>query len=253
MKVIVILLGILALGSGLGALALAEEAPTPERLVAASIAYHDPNGFWDRGELRLSIRTTYSDAYAAKAGTKESNSELVLAPGQEIFRYTKTTGDDVIEYGLSGEAGSVTVNGEADISDEDRDRLRIGDPKLYRDYFEYLYGMPMKLRDPGTNLDPSVAATQFEGRDSWALRVTYDAEVGEDIWYFYFDPGTFSLVGYRFFHEEAKNDGEVIGFEGEVLDEASGMRLPRMRAWHYNADHGYLATDEIISLSTRTP
>ena len=39
------------------------------------------------------------------------------------------------------------------------------------------------------------------------LRATYDPEVGEDIWDFFFDPETYALVGYRFFRDEAARGG----------------------------------------------
>lgn len=228
---------------------IAEESPTSQHIVASSIAYHDPNGVWDRGRIQLDVRTTYSAEFAERVGRKEAAVRLWLSPGEESFRYQKEVGEDVIDYKLNGELGSVAVNGSADISEEDRERLRVGEPSDYRDYFEYLYGMPMKLRDPGTNMDPMVQAAEFNGRDSWALRVTYDPAVGEDIWYFYFDKTTFALIGYKFFHDESKNDGEYITFEGEIHSEATGMRLPKVRAWYYNADDKHLATDDIVSLN----
>jgi hypothetical protein len=73
--------------------------------------------------------------------------------------------------------------------------------------------------------------------------------VGEDIWYFYFDRRSFALIGCRFFHDESKNDGEYITFEAEIQDKATGMRLPKVRAWYFNAGDEYLATDDIISMS----
>lgn len=74
----------------------------------------------------------------------------------------------------------------------------------------------MKLRDPGTRLDPTVRRTTFNERQVPVLRVTYAEEVGKDIWYFYVDPETWALTGCRFFHDESKNDGEYIAYEGEI-------------------------------------
>lgn len=81
---------------------------------------------------------------------------------------------------------------------------------FWRDYYGDLAGLPMKLRDPGTLIDPDVAATDFIGRQIQSIRVTYDAELGGDTWYFYFDPESAQLVGRRFYHDEAANDGEYI-------------------------------------------
>ena len=79
------------------------------------------------------------------------------------------------------------------------------------------------------------------------LRVTYAPEVGQDVWYFYFDPESFALVGCRFFHDEAANDGEYIVFDGEV-EGPHGLRLPRLRRWHMNRDGEYIAVDDVKSI-----
>ncbi len=35
--------------------------------------------------------------------------------------------------------------------------------RMYRDYLSYLWGLPMKLRDPGTRVDPVTKRVTFEG------------------------------------------------------------------------------------------
>jgi len=118
-----------------------------------------------------------------------------------------------------------------------------------RDYYVYLWGLPMKLRDPGTQLG-GVKSTTFTDQDAYSLRVTYAPEVGKDVWYFYFDRETAALVGYRFYHDEAKNDGEVIVLEGEY--EGHGMRLPESRAWTTHQDDRYLGTDTLLAIDDCT-
>ena len=224
--------------------------PAAGEVIAKSIAYHDPSGVWDTGRIRLGLFTTYSEEFAKKRGRRDAGLVLVLSPGHEEFSYTREAGDDRIEITLMRGEGTVTVNGSTDVSEADRERLRLAEPELYRNYSEYLYLMPMKLRDPGTRIEPDAREARFNDRDVWQVRVTYDPEVGEDTWYFYFDRTTFALVGYRFYKDESKNDGEYITFEGEIFDKSSGLRLPKIRAWYFNADDGHLATDDIMSIST---
>ena len=221
---------------------------SPEQVIQKSIAYHDPNGAWDTGRFELDVHTIYSEAFAKKRGTKTTDVAIVLSPGHEVFSYTRRSGGDEVVYRIEGGVGTATVNGSADISDEDRERFRIAEPEMYRDYCEYLYGMPMKLLDPGAILDPRVKRASFDDRDVLEVRVTYDPEVGVHTWYFYFAPDTFALVGYKFYKDESKNDGEYITFEGEIVDKASGLRLPKARAWYYNDGSGHLATDDIVSI-----
>ena len=82
-------------------------------------------------------------------------------------------------------------------------------------------------------------------KDYLVLDVTYDQEVGSDVWRFYFDPETYAMEVYQFFKGEAdgegKNTGEYILLEGIQMVE--GMKIPKTRAWYYNKDDKYLGTD----------
>ena len=117
---------------------------------------------------------------------------------------------------------------------------------MYRNYYSYLYGLPMKLRDPGTHLDPKVEKKNFHGKDYWVLEVRYDPEVGEDLWYFYFNPDTYAMEAYQFYHDVAKNDGEYILLEGE--HRLGGMRIPKIRTWYTNKEEKLLGTDTLQNL-----
>ena len=112
-----------------------------------------------------------------------------------------------------------------------------------RNYYTYLYGLPMKLKDPGTNLDSKVQKRTFKGKEYLVLKATYDQKVGDDIWYFYFDPTTYAMEVYQFYHDESKNDGEYILLKD--MEEIDGVKMPKVRAWYYNSDDTYLGTDTL--------
>lgn len=76
------------------------------------------------------------------------------------------------------------------------------------------------------------------------IKVTYDAAVGGDIWYFYFDPSSFALSGYRFYHDESLNDGEYILLENETS--VGALRIPAKRHWYTHQGNRYLGSDEIM-------
>ena len=115
--------------------------------------------------------------------------------------------------------------------------------KRYRDYYTYLMGLPMKLKDPGTLIASQGILIERQGTSYLMLKVTYEPEVGSYTWYFYFDTKTFALKQYQFFHNEAKNDGEYIILEEEI--EIGGIRMPKKRSWYYNSDQTYLGTDRL--------
>lgn len=219
--------------------------PTPsasERLLARAIAFHDPGAVWGAREVRLAWAGTGSD------GGERVAVDVVLSPDGSAFSLRGRYAGSTIDYHADGSRWSAVVDGTSDLDAATRERMRLHreDGLFWRSYFGFLAGLPMKLRDPGTRLDPEPSDVTFMGRPARALRVTYDPSVGTDTWYFYFDPETAQLLGCRFYHDETANDGEYIAFDG--LIEADGLRLPRHRRWYVNADDRFLGADEIRAL-----
>jgi len=139
------------------------------------------------------------------------------------------------------------LNGSTKISEKDKEKHRLTCERanMYKNYYTYLYGLPMKLKDPGTIIHNKTQKKTFKGKEYLVLKATYEKEVGGDIWYFYFDPNTFAMEVYQFFRDESKPDGEYILLTGE--EEISGIKMPKTRAWYYNYDDKYLGTDILTS------
>nr|WP_262709923.1 DUF6503 family protein [Allomuricauda onchidii] len=112
------------------------------------------------------------------------------------------------------------------------------------EHYTYLYGLPMKLKDPGTILSDKVQTKTFKGKEYLVLKVNYEGGVGDDVWYFYFDPKSYAMEVYQFYHAELENDGEYILLEG--LEEINGILMPKTRLWYYNKDDKFLGTDILI-------
>lgn len=226
----------------------AASTPTARELLERSIAYHDPDGVWGEAVVQVVVRGELSEALAARRGYSTTVRRAVIDPTSGRFALSYERHGALVEISIVGDEASVTVDGRSDLSAEELERYGAAAPRLLvlRDYMTYLYGLPMKLRDPGTNLDPEPERTTFRGRDVWSLRVTYDEDVGSDTWYFYLAPETAALVGYRFYHDEAAGDGEFIVLEDEIR--AGGLRLPKVRHWYVNRDGTYLATDTVQEL-----
>ena len=204
------------------ALVAAMALPTPQQLIDRSIAYHDPNGVWSTEALQFTLEVELADRLAEERGYRHRHDEVMIDLANEQFAHKATFKD-----------GRVETHGN--------------DDRRYRDYFEYMLGLPMKLNDPGTRLAEAVEAVTFHGKEAWVVRVTYKEEVGSDIWDFYFDPETSALIACRFFHDESIPDGEYILFEEEI-EASNGLKLPKVRRWHMNVDGEWIADDVITSL-----
>ena len=192
-------------------------------LLNRAIDYHDPTDSWTSFKGKLSITMKTPDG-------KERMSDIIINLPKEYFQVTSTKDGATIKQTLDKEECELMLNGNSAITDEDKNKHRLTCERanMYKNYYTYLYGLPMKLKDPGTIIDSRTEMKTFKGKEYLVLKATYEKEVGEDIWYFYFDPTTYAMEIYQFFHDESKNDGEYILLSGE--EEVSGIKMPKTRA-----------------------
>ncbi|MCB1043464.1 MAG: hypothetical protein KDC35_11015 [Acidobacteria bacterium] len=218
---------------------LCQEVPSAETLLQRSIEYHDPRGLFTTRPVELTFHDEMTDGSQRRA---HANIDVKA----QSFRMTRQT-DVEIGVVVNPDACYMTLNGTQQVTQEMRDRYRLSCERamMVRNYITYLWGLPMKLRDPGTILEAPFL-DDFEGQQVYAMRVTYAPDVGGDIWYFYFRTSNCALVGYRFYHDETKGDGEVIVLSGEVLGD--GLRLPAERAWYTHQGNEWLGTDRLKSI-----
>jgi len=214
------------------------EATPAGALLARSIAHHDPTGQWSefRGVLQLEELRPDGSGRAAAV-------ELDVRAGGVRYE-TDRDGLSLVKFADDTQC-SASVDGREPTEEEaERYALACAQVERSRNYYLFLWGLPMKLRDPGTQVEPQVYNMEFQGDTVFAIRVTYDQSVGSDTWYFYFDRASAALVGYRFYHDEEANDGEYITLEGE--QPVGDMRLPAYRRWYVNADDRFLGEDRLV-------
>lgn len=214
-------------------------AQTAGEILDKSIAYHDPKGLWETGKFKLNLKEsrpngTFRETRIQLNNRQQSFTLSQRREGRTIYRYVK------------GDQCENKLDGKSNFTPDEAKQFRLDcsySPRM-KDYYIYLYGLPMKLRDPGTQLHEEVKTIAFDGRSLLQLKVSYEPAVGKDIWYFYFDPSTYALSGYRFYHDESKNDGEYILLSGE--QKVGPLRLPKTRKWYTHQDDKFLGTDELI-------
>jgi hypothetical protein len=215
---------------------------TGSQLLEKAIEYHDPNGNW----------ATFSGTFnvTMKTPTKSDRHSMIrIDLPNEYFNLYAIQDKTKYGYILDKEKCQINFNGNiATEKEKTANNLSCERAKMYQNYYTYLYGLPMKLKDIGTIIHEKVALKKFKGKDYLVLKVTYKKEVGEDTWYFYFDPSTYAMKIYQFYHEEEKNDGEFILLSG--LEIVNGIKMPKKRAWYYNKGEKYLGTD-FLSVAQR--
>lgn len=193
---------------------------TAAEILKNSIKYHDPNENWNDLQVNLNFDESRPDGEIRKTRVRIDN-------GLGYFKLNR--GNKEIHGMLMDscfiEKGNVSCERVATL----------------RNYYLYLWGLPMKLLDEGTPLDPEASSEVYEGTAAYVLRVPYE----KDTWYFYFSKENYRLLGYKFFQDTEEINGEWIKLRNEAL--VSGMKIPSERSWYTLPDMKYLGTDKLVS------
>ena len=205
-----------------------------QQLLDKTIGYHDPSGVWPNFNGTLEVSMVMPDGQARER-------EIQINLPQEYFSVRAKTDTLITTYTLDKDKCETSIKEIPPYSK----RTPCETAQLYKNYYTYLYGLPMKLKDPGTIISEYASNQNFKGKDYLMLRASYQKEVGSDIWQFYFDPITYAMEVYQFFKADPGGDGKNTG-EYILLKDIktiNGIKFPKERAWYYNKDDGYLGTD----------
>ncbi len=189
---------------------------TAAEVLGKAISYHDADETWSELACTFHFVETRPDGDDRKATFKMDN-----AKGS--WRLNR---NDTEVYEIKSESATVLKGGK----DEARGLM-------LRNYYLYLWGLPMKLRDESTPEITVSEGTNSKGIDTYVLRVPYSAEV----YYFYIDKASGRMLEYKFYKDEAAGKGELIKLEEEVA--FAGLRIPKRRSWYTLPEMKYLGTD----------
>ena len=214
---------------------------TGNELLQKTLDYHDPQQEWDQLQA-----VVYYDEYRADNTIRKSMVHFDIAGNR--FKMERTNDKMVITRGTEGDSCYVLVNGSAEFDAELNETYNLACERsfMYRNYYLYMQGLPMKLMDPGTIIHPEVSQGQFMGMNYYKLKITYQEDVGSDVWYLYINPESYAVEAYQFYHDEEKGDGEYITLEDEVI--VGNMKWPKTRKWYTNKEDKYLGKDVIVDV-----
>ena len=213
-------------------------------LLGRALAHHDPDAQWLRRPIVLQW-------VSSQPGNEERVADLAIDNRRGAFALNMRHRGHHLDYHVEGDELSVKVDGSTEISPDVREAVSLHreDGLMWRNYFLFLVGLPMKLTDEGASMAPQTESTRFQGEAVQAIHVTYETDDGYPHWAFYFDPVSAALVGARFWRQAPDGDGEYIVMEGEI--ESGALRMPARRHWYMNADDAFLGTDEVRGLELR--
>ena len=216
-----------------------------EQLLEATIEYHDPQQKWQHFNDTLIIEMT-----TPKQSPRKST--VVVNIGGDYF-YLKAQQNNInTTYIVNKNDCELMLNDKMYFSETEakNNNLNCNRANMLKNYYTYLYGLPMKIKDPGAIIQNSILKTTFKGKEYLMLKVSYTEDVGDDVWFFYFNPKTYALEVYQFFKTDKnknilKESGEYILLSQET--EVGGIKMPKIRKWYYNKDDNYLGTDTLLN------
>ncbi|MCB0687830.1 MAG: hypothetical protein KDC53_14945 [Saprospiraceae bacterium] len=208
-------------------------------LLKESIKYHDPANTWARSKTKLTLREIRPES-------EDRITTLTIDDRRGNFLMQQIRDGYKIEFKISGDDHQILLNGRVPEDTAVISRYRLNQQRVFtmRDYYSYLYSLPMRLVSDGSIIAKEAKETIFDDQKVYAIKVTYPPQVGNDTWYFYFDKVTKQLTGYRFYHHEEDNDGEYIILEDAI--KVGNLLIPQKRSWYTNKGGEFLGTDIVI-------
>ncbi|QNP54324.1 hypothetical protein H9L05_21070 (plasmid) [Hymenobacter qilianensis] len=145
------------------ALTLLPAAPAPPltgpQLVQQSIAYHDPQGKWPTLRTRLFFQST-------SAAGQASTFEVELDNATGYFCHISHPGGREVVKGVVNGQEVLLLDGQPHFTAAEQKQYRLvaGAVQAARNFYTYLYGLPMKLRDAGTRVAAEAPSNRYAAR-----------------------------------------------------------------------------------------
>lgn len=191
---------------------------TSVQILEKTIDYHDPKGEWNQANVELSL--------LSQSVFSEQNKELIhlgIDVPNDSFSYSNTFRNEQVSY-----AGVECVS-------ESKQGL-CAEKQWTKNFYTYIWGLPMKLKDKGTELNSNVIDTVFFEIPCYALNVKYEAEN----WLYFVNKKSFQLEGFQFIFNKDATKGEVVRNLGTT--KLSTINIPSERIW-YDLKGKELGTD----------
>jgi len=207
-------------------------------ILTKSISYHDPQNHWDTFEGTLYLKGKLPIG-------KETYTVITFNNSFDFYQATRKINGRMITSGVREGSCFAQIDGDPQLSSDlvEKYHLECEEVLSMRNYHTHMIGIPMQLHNSSTTIHERIHTVSFQGRSHYQVKVSTDPALGAQTWYFYINPQTYAVAGYRFERLGDEDSGEYVVLSDEINIE--GLHIPKTRKWYTN-DDVYLGTDELM-------
>lgn len=198
-----------------------EKKLSSEEIISKSIQFHDPHSHWSKFQATMNFESSFS-----WNDSIPEHLELTFDNFNNHFNYINH--DRKVEIDFHPDSCKGIPQNE----------LCNSYAWTYK-FYPYVWGLPMKLKDPGIQPEKGIKKTALKNDSVWEIQVNYEAE---NFW-FYFDDQNYQLRAFKFIKNDTSAHGEIVILD--KLQEVQSINFPKHKTW-LNLDSSLIGTNELI-------
>jgi hypothetical protein len=200
-------------------LSCSQQQRNPEQsILEKSIAFHDPSNQWEtfRDSFKLTSNSKWSE-------WKDEHLQIMIDVPHNTVKYHNI--EKKVKC-LFEQDSSFALIDSCDCSPYN---------SWTKDFYTYIWGLPMKLKDPKTTITQLPNKIMFFEDSCYVLQTEYSNEQ----WEYYISDEDYYLAGFRFEKKDGSG-GEIVRNVG--IENWNGINTPLKRVW-FELNESLVGTD----------
>jgi hypothetical protein len=208
-------------------------------ILSKCISVHDPDDQWQKLDASF-------DMSIKRDGHADRFFSIYFNRRKNHFKYLVNLDSVNYSQAFFDKKHKILIN-RNEVSDTamiNKYNLKPDRTKYLQEVYEYLFGVPMVLKNDLLYLSEDVGSQLFNDKDCHVLTFDYLPKDNNETWLFFINKSSYLLEGYQFFDQDIKSDGEFIFLKDQFR--SKNILFPREKHWYWNKDDSFFRTDSII-------
>lgn len=192
-----------------------------EEIISRTIEFHDPYNNWHtlRAEFHFDSQFSFADS-------TQEDIVVQIEVAENNFKYDNKYRKVALSY-------------PRDTCMQESENGSCEQYRWTKNFYTYIWGLPMKLKDPGIHPEKETKKTFFNNYKCHVVPVHYEKEN----FLFYIDTANFQLRGFEFHKNDSSGKGEKIVLKD--LYEFNHIKFPRHKTYIILPENTLGGTNEV--------